>query len=87
MNTVILQSIKSNVGGIVVKISFDMRQVSGPMTGEALLEELMHEISNVWKLPCSAVENIKQHLSKPQHSQFIEEIKVKLKDSKILTLT
>ena len=60
-----------------------MRQVSVLMTGEALLEELMHEISNVWKLPCSAVENIKQHLSKPQHSQFIEEIKVKLKDSNL----
>ena len=47
LNTVILPSIKSDVGGIAVKILFDMRQVLESLTREVLREEPMHEISNV----------------------------------------
>ena len=44
-----------------------MRRSSRSLIGEALREELMHEISNVRKLYDSAAENFEQYLSKQQH--------------------
>ena len=72
LNIVFLRSIKCDMGGIVGKIPLDMRQVSGSLTSKALREELIHELSNIWKFPGSAVENIELHLSKPQHQLLMK---------------
>ena len=76
----IIRTVKGD--GTVINVPFNMRQVAGSLTGEALYEELMDEIANIRNLPGNATTNIEEYLSKPPSSnQHIEEIQVKLKQA------
>lgn len=62
LNTVFLRVVESN--GQIHKVPFSMRQVAGSFTGEALAEELLHDIVLLKKVDNNAAEKIEPAVQK-----------------------
>ena len=84
INTVFLRAVDDK--GNIFKVSFDMKQVPGSLTGEALCEEIINQISQVKTVKNNAASAISEALLGSSHDDTHENQKITVDSSSKLQM-